>query len=101
MRFQLESRHSKAELHAIKLSEDELVRVVQNHTGFPWFNGKAFIDNKGWYALSVHARAACDDLDMLIEILRAEKDYETSDRLRQIRNRLRSAVDYVHGTGGK
>jgi len=71
------------------MTDDDLKKIVQDHTGFPWFNGKAFAENKGYYALAVNVHMACDDLGDVIEMLRGAGHYAESDRIRTIRDRLR------------
>jgi hypothetical protein len=29
------------------MNDRELTQIVQNHTGFPWFNGKAYVEYHG------------------------------------------------------
>lgn len=89
------SEFSEIRKAARELSDDEFIQIVQDRTGFPFFNGAAYVKFAGWYAFSIHARSACDDFDDLIKVLRAEKHYFASDRIRTINDRLRKQLNYV------
>ena len=67
---------------------NRLIREAQNVTGAPWLNGEAYCGYIGYTQLRVTSEYVCDDLEDVIEWLRADGFYEQSDRLRTIRNRL-------------
>ena len=72
-----------------------LISEIQKHTGFPWWNGHAYAESKGYpqkiKAMNSDMGRAVDDLFDLMEVLRAEKNYEGADRLRTIIGRLARA----------
>jgi hypothetical protein len=83
----------------MKHTESEVIQIVQNHTGFPWFNGNAYVEYRGWYALGIECHNTVSDITDVIEWLREEKQFDKSDRLRTIRDRLQKSVDYVMPMG--
>jgi len=87
-----DAKATRAKIHAIKLNRYELMQVVQNHTGFPWFNGRAYVDFFGWTALAAKAHRSVEELDGVIADLRREGRYDISDRLRAIRDELHQSA---------
>ncbi len=73
-----------------KMKEKQVAQIVQNHTGFPWFNPQAYLNNKGINIKnqSVMLQHTVDDLQDVIEVLRDEKRYVLSDRLRVIQRKI-------------
>lgn len=77
------------------MNEDEIIQLASTHLGRPWLNGKAYVIYRGYDYLLTQAGFVVDDLSDVIEVLRERKDYELSDRLRTIRNRLKESVDDI------
>lgn len=69
-----------------------LIVEIQKYTNCPWWNGQAYVSFFGYETLAFQAGQTVDDLTDMIEWLRDEKDYEKSDRLREIRKRLNDAL---------
>lgn len=82
------------ELHGLPR---DLALAVCKHTQFPWWNGPAYADYKGYpqrlKAKDREIRSAVDDLHDVIEWLREQRDFEKADRLRTIAGRLARAAD--------
>ncbi len=74
------------------MTDDDLARICGNHTGMPWFNCHNYTAFRGHDALALQVGNSVDDLGDVIERLRGENDYEKSDRLRDIRDRLNDAL---------
>lgn len=70
----------------------DMIASVQNHTGFPWFNGEAYAEYKGYPQTirrnEIAIADAVSDLYEVVEWLRTEKLYAQSDRIRAIAQRL-------------
>ena len=70
------------------MTDEDLMRIVQNHTGFPWFNGMAFVENKGigFAARNFEIKRAslADDLSDLQGRLRKQRVYWAADRVRDL-----------------
>ena len=85
------------------MTDDELTTIVQNHTGFPWFNGTAYAEYKGYPGeIKTLRRAIARDVDELADVmewLRGDKHFAQADRLRTIIGRLARCVPpVVHET---
>lgn len=69
-----------------------LITEIQNHTGSPWWNGKAYAEFKGYPGrireLVGGIGAEIDEIYFVIEDLRQNGQYEQADRLRTIAGRL-------------
>jgi hypothetical protein len=53
------------------MNDRELTQIVQNHTGRPWFNGKAYVDYHGIDVGQAHIERIAEleaALDGLLEI---------------------------------
>ena len=79
-----------------------LINEIQNYTGFPWWNGKAYADFKGYPGrirmLEGGIGDAVDDIHDVMNWLREDKLFRQSDRLRTIAGRLaRLQGPYVPG----
>lgn len=70
----------------------DLIRQIQDHTGFPWWNGEAYAGFMGYpqqiWKLKCEFRRAIDDLSDVVELLRNEKHFAEADRLRAIAARM-------------
>ena len=70
----------------------DLIMQIQNHTGFPWWNGQAYAEYVGYpqriTVYEVAMRSALSDMSQVIEALRSEKLFAHSDNLRAISDRL-------------
>lgn len=70
------------------MTEDELRKIVQDYTGFPWFNGAAYADHMGLYTKHNAALPKLESslvaLRLLQDALRQEKQYNHSDKLRDV-----------------
>jgi hypothetical protein len=75
----------------------EMIVQIQNHTGYPWWNGQAYAEYRGYpqaiWRLKADMRCVADDLEDVIQWLRAEQLYAHADRLRTIQRRARQASD--------
>jgi len=76
----------------VKELPSDLIGQIQNHTGFPWWNGEAYASFRGYPGtirkMDKGIGDAIDELYDVIEWLREEKQYKKSDRLRTIVGRL-------------
>jgi hypothetical protein len=80
------------------MNDRELTQIVQNHTGFPWFNGKAYVEHHGidvgqarieriaelegaltWYAAHV---ADCRKLGTVGDVARGKLDRDGGSKAR-------------------
>lgn len=70
----------------------DLVREVQKHTGFPWWNGETYARFVGYpqriWVMESGLGMAIDDLADVMEALREERNFVLSDRVRTIAGRL-------------
>jgi len=75
---------------AVSELPQHLIREVQKYTNAPWWNGEAYADFVGYRSLAIGVAKRCDEIDAIIEQLRAAKQYEQADALRVIVTGLRS-----------
>jgi hypothetical protein len=82
-----------------------LIVEVQRHTGFPWWNGEAYAEYKGYpQAIRANEREigrATDDICDVIEWLRKDRLFAQADRLRTIAGRLARALPDLDLPGDK
>lgn len=84
------------------MTKDELIQIVQNETGVPWFNGRAFVDAHGFAVACRTAIAATVDLEQVMQDLRKKGDYEASDQIRAIVTYLKRDAQFaLNAIGGK
>ena len=69
-----------------------LINEVQRYTGYPWWNGRAYAEYKGYPGrisdLERGIGTAIDDIHDVMEWLREDRLFRQSDRLRTIGGRL-------------
>lgn len=77
-------------------TDQEVMRIVQNHAGVPWFNGEAWAAYRGYNSVIIAARDVANELREIVEEMREEKLYKYSDRLREYARHLDYEADYVN-----